>query len=67
MPIAIASFNLEEYRQYFQALSDDDVIKESKKLRWLSGDGRIVSTIACAFYEQLKICREEDRRRHPKL
>jgi len=40
--------------------------KEGKKLRWLSGDGRIVSTTVVAFDEQLKICREEYRRRRKK-
>jgi hypothetical protein len=35
-------------------------------MRWLSGDGKIVSTMSSAFDEQLKICREEFRRRHPK-
>ena len=42
------------------------LIKEGKKLRWLSGDGKIVTTMPSAFDEQLKICRDEYRRRHPK-
>jgi hypothetical protein len=33
---------------------------------FLSGRGKIVTTMPCAFYEQLKICREEYRRRHQK-
>jgi hypothetical protein len=32
---------------------------------WLSGDGKIVSRVPSAFDAQLKICREEWRRRHP--
>jgi hypothetical protein len=35
-------------------------------MRWLSDDGKIVTTTPSAFDEQLKICRAEWRRRHPK-
>jgi hypothetical protein len=42
------------------------VIKEGKQVLWLSGDGKIVTTTPSAFDQQLKICREEYRRRHPK-
>jgi len=35
-------------------------------MRCLSGEGKIVSTTPCAFDEQLKACRQEWRRRHPK-
>jgi hypothetical protein len=35
-------------------------------MRCLSGEGKIVSTTPCAFYEQLKIRGEECRRRDPK-
>jgi hypothetical protein len=44
---------------------DEALIKEGKQMRWLSGDGTIVSPVPSAFDAQLKICREEYRRRHP--
>ena len=65
-PIALQEFDAQKYREFVQTLSDEALIREGKKLRWLSGDGKIVSTTASAFAEQLKICREEYRRRHPK-
>jgi len=65
-PIALRGFDEDEYRQRVRRLSDQDLIEEGMSLRRLSGDGKIVSTIPCVFYEQLKICREEYRRRHPK-
>jgi hypothetical protein len=51
-PIALQEFDAQKYREFV--------------LRWLSGDGKIVSTTPSAFAEQLRICREEYRRRHPK-
>jgi len=65
-PIALQEFDAQKYRESVRTLSDEALIKEGKQLRWLSGDGKIVSTIPSAFDEQLKICREEYRRRHPK-
>jgi len=65
-PIALEEFDAQKYREFVQTLSDEALIREGKKLRWLSGDGKIVSTTPSAFAEQLKICREEYRRRHPK-
>jgi hypothetical protein len=65
-PIALQEFDAQKYREFVQTLSDEALIREGKKLRWLSGDGKIVSTTPSAFAEQLKICREEYRRRHPK-
>jgi hypothetical protein len=47
-------------------VSDEALIREGKQVRWLSGDGKIVSGMPRAFDEQLKICRAELRRRHPK-
>jgi len=47
-------------------LSGEALIREGKQMRWLSGDGKIVSTMPSAFDEQLKICRAEWRRRVPK-
>jgi len=63
-PIAFQEFDAQKYREFIQTLSDDALIKEGKKLRWLSGDGKIVSTTRSAFDTQLKICREEYQRRH---
>jgi len=66
MSISFRDSDLSEYRKSVQAMSDEELIKEGKKMRWLSGDGKIVSTTPSAFDAQLKICREEYRRRHPK-
>jgi hypothetical protein len=65
-PIALREFDAHKYREFVRALSDEELIKEGKQTRWLSGDGKIVTTTPSAFREQLKICREEWRRRHPK-
>jgi len=65
-PIALRGFDEDEYRSRVRALSDQELIAEGKNLRWLSGDSKIVSAMPCGFYEQLKICREEYRGRHPK-
>ena len=54
MSVAVRRFDLDESRKSVQAMSDEDLIKEGKKMRWLSGDRKIVSTMPCAFYEQLK-------------
>ena len=65
-PIAFQDFDVEKYREFVRNLSDEALIKEGKQMRWLSGDGKIVTTTPSAFAEQLKICRAEWRRRHPK-
>jgi len=66
-PIALQEFDAQKYREFVRALSDEALIKEGKKLRWLSGDGKIVSTTPSAFDAQLKICRAEWRRAAPKI
>jgi len=65
MPIAIREFDQNEYRRFSQTLSGEELIKIGRQLRWLSGDGKIVTTTPSVF-DQLKICREEYRRRRPK-
>jgi hypothetical protein len=65
-PIAFQEFDTQKYRELVRTLSDKALIKEGKQMRWLSGDGKIVSPFPSVFDEQLKICREEYRRRHPK-
>ena len=65
-PIAFQEFDAQKYREFLRTLSDEALIREGKQMRWLSGDGKIVSTTPSAFDEQLKICREEYRGRHPK-
>jgi hypothetical protein len=65
-PIAFQQFDTQKYREFVRTLSDEALIREGKQMRWLSGNGKIVSTIPSAFDEQLKICREEYRCRHPK-
>ena len=63
-PIAFQEFDAQKYREFVRTLSDEELIREGKQMRWLSGDGKIVSTTPSAFDAQLKICREEFRRRH---
>ena len=62
-PIAIRAFDPDEYRRFVQTLSDEELVKAGKRLRSLCGD--VVLTTLSAFQRQLKICREEYRRRHP--
>jgi hypothetical protein len=66
-PIAFQEFDARKYLEFVRTLSDEALIKEGKQMRWLSGDGKIVSTTPSAFDAQLKICREEYRRRHSKI
>jgi hypothetical protein len=66
-PIAFQEFDAPKYREFVQTLSDEALMREGKQMRWLSGDDKIVTTTPSAFAEQLKICRAEWRRRHPKL
>jgi hypothetical protein len=65
-PIALQESDAQKYRDFARTLSDEALIREGKQMRRLYGDGTIVSTMPSAFDEQLKICREEYRRRHPK-
>jgi len=64
-PIALRQFDEDEYRNRVRTLSDEDLVKEGKKLRSLVG--RVVSAgPPCVFDIELRICREEYRRRHSK-
>jgi len=54
-PIAFEEFDAQKYREFVRTLSDEALIWEGKTMRWLSGDGKIVSTTPSAFDEQLKI------------
>jgi hypothetical protein len=63
-PIGFREFNEDEYRKFIRTLSDVELIKAGKRLRILSGD--VVTPMPSTFDRQLKICREEYRRRHPK-
>jgi hypothetical protein len=65
-PISFQKFDQQKYCDFVRTLSDGALIKEGKKMRWLSGNGKIVSPFPSVFDEQLKICRAEWRRRHPK-
>jgi hypothetical protein len=65
-PIVLQEFDEQKYGEFVRTLSEQASIREAKQMRWLSGDGKIVSTMPSAFDQQLKICREEYRRRHPK-
>ena len=64
-PIALLPFNEYEYRDRVRLLSDDDLVKEDKQLRSLCS-GVDSAGPPCVFDIELKICREEYRRRHPK-
>jgi len=60
----LGGFDDEEYRNRVRQFSDEDLIKMGRKLRSLVGN--VVSVTPCVFRIELKICREEYRRRHPK-
>ena len=62
--IGFREFNEDEYRKFVKTLSDEELIKAGKRLRILCGE--VVTPIPSGFDKQLKICREEYRRRHPK-
>jgi len=63
-PIRFREFSEDEYRKFIRTLSDQELIKAGKRLRILCGD--VVTVTPTTFDRQLKICREEYRRRHPK-
>ena len=63
-PIGFREFNEDDYRKFIRTLSDEELIKAGKRLRILCGD--VVVPIPSGFDKQLKICREEYRRRNPK-
>jgi hypothetical protein len=63
-PIGFREFSKDDYRKFIRTLSDDELIKAAKRLRILCGD--VATPMPSAFDRQLKICREEYRRRHPK-
>ena len=54
-PIAFREFSEDDYRKFIQTLSDEKLIKAGKRLRVLSGNGKTVTTMPCAFYERMKI------------
>jgi hypothetical protein len=60
-------FEAQEYRELVKKMSDDELIREGKRLRSLSGDGKIVSAgPPSVFDQQLTFCREEWRTRPQK-
>ena len=63
-PIGFREFSEDDYREFIRTLSDEELIKAGKRLRILCGD--VVTPNPRTFGRQLKICREEYRRRHPK-
>jgi hypothetical protein len=63
-PIGFREFSEDDYRKFIRTLSDEELIKAGKRLRILCGD--VVTENPSTFDRQLKICREEYRRRHPK-
>jgi len=64
-PIAFREFDEEECRKRVCSLSDANLVKKGKQLRNLVGN--VVSAgPPCVFDIELRICREEDRRRYPK-
>jgi hypothetical protein len=63
-PNRFREFSEDDYRKFIRTLSDEELIKAGKRLRILCGD--VVTPTPSTFDKQLKICREEYRRRHPK-
>jgi hypothetical protein len=63
-PIGFREFSEDDYRKFIRTLSDEELITAGKRLRILCGD--VVTPNPSTFDMQLKICREEYRRRHPK-
>jgi len=63
-PIGLREFNEAAYRKFIRTLSDEELIKAGKRLRILCSD--VVTPTPSTFDRQLKICREEYRRRHQK-
>jgi hypothetical protein len=63
-PIGFREFSEDDYRKFIRALSDKELIKAGKRLRILCGD--VVTPTPGTFDRQLKICREEYRRRRPR-
>jgi hypothetical protein len=51
LPCSAPSLDAQKYREFVRTLSDEALIKEGKQVRWLSGDGKIVSTVPSAFDE----------------
>jgi len=62
-PIGFREFSEDDYRKFIRTLSDKELIQAGKRHRILCGD--VVTPTASTFDRQLKICREEYRRRHP--
>ena len=62
-PIGLREFNEAAYRKFIRTLSEEELIKAGKRLRILCG--AVVTPNPSTFDRQLKICREEYRRRHP--
>ncbi|HEX3445857.1 MAG TPA: hypothetical protein VHS80_14160 [Chthoniobacterales bacterium] len=62
--IGFREFSEDDYRKFVRTLSGEELIKAGKQLRGLCG--HVVTPIPSTFDLQLKICREEYRRRHPK-
>jgi hypothetical protein len=63
-PIGFREFSEDDYRKFIRTLSDEELTKAGKRFRILCGD--VVIPTPSAFDRQLKICREEYRRRRPK-
>jgi hypothetical protein len=62
-PIGFREFSEDDYRKFIRTLSDEELIKAGNRLRILCG--HVVTPTPSTFDKQLKICREEYRRRHP--
>ncbi len=63
-PIGFREFSEDDYRKFIRTLSDEELVNAGKRLRILCGN--VVTPTLGTFDRQLKICREEYRRRHPK-
>jgi hypothetical protein len=63
-PIGFREFSEHDYRKFIRTLSDEELVKAGKRLSILCGD--VFTPTLSTFDRQLKICREEYRRGHPK-
>jgi hypothetical protein len=57
-------FSEDDYREFIRTLSHEGLINAGKRLRTLCGD--VVTPTPSTFDRQLRICRDEYRRRHSK-
>jgi hypothetical protein len=63
--VAISEYRLEEFKARLQKMSDEQLIRYGKAARYMSDPKN--GSVNAVYVEQLKACKEEWRRRHPKV